>query len=158
MGRATPCCALGSRDRSLSVWLSSFKRPLVVIHDLFEDSILDLSWDASGSQLMACSWDGTIAVVTFRTDEIGEQMSFKEMTEMLDKYYGSSMNDITEIVIENPAMMHLKDTAKEAPVDETPKGPKKQIITKRKDGKKRITPAFIGGITASTPRPFGAKV
>ena len=29
---------------------------------------------------MACSWDGTIAVVTFRTDEIGEQMSFKEMT------------------------------------------------------------------------------
>ena len=51
-------------------------------------------------------------------------MSFKEMTEMLDKYYGSSMNDITEIVIENPAMMHLKDKAKEnAPVDEEPKGP-----------------------------------
>ena len=79
-GRGAPCCALGSRDRSLSVWLTSFKRPLVVIHDLFEDSILDLSWDSTGKQLMACSWDGTIAVVTFRTDEIGEQMSFKEMT------------------------------------------------------------------------------
>ena len=77
---------------------------------------------------------------------------------MLDKYYGSSMNDITDIVIENPAMMHLKDKTKEKPVEEAPKGPKTQIISKRKDGKKRITPAFIAGITASTPRPFGAKV
>ena len=45
---ATPCCAIGSRDRSISVWLTSLKRPLVVIHDLFEDSILDLTWDSKG--------------------------------------------------------------------------------------------------------------
>ena len=74
---ATPCCAIGSRDRSISVWLTSLKRPLVVIHDLFEDSILDLTWDSKGQILMATSWDGTIAVIEFRLDEIGEQMSFK---------------------------------------------------------------------------------
>ena len=42
-----------------------------------KDSILDLSWDSKGQMLMATSWDGTIAAVIFRTDEIGEQMSFK---------------------------------------------------------------------------------
>ena len=77
---------------------------------------------------------------------------------MLDKYYGSSMHDISDIVIENPAMMHLKDKTNQKPVEEAPKGPAKQIVTKRKDGKKRITPAFIAGISASTPKPFGAKV
>ena len=154
---ATPCCAIGSRDRSISVWLTSLKRPLVVIHDLFEDSILDLTWDSKGQILMATSWDGTIAVIEFRLDEIGEQMSFKAMTEMLEKHYGSSLHDISDIVIENPAMMHLKDKTKIQAEPVIPRGPKTQIVTKRKDGKKRITPAFIGGITSSTPKPFGTK-
>ena len=35
---------IGSRDRSVSVWLTSLKRPLFVCHDLFESSILDLAW------------------------------------------------------------------------------------------------------------------
>jgi len=154
---ATPCCAIGSRDRSISVWLTSLKRPLVVIHDLFEDSILDLTWDSKGQILMATSWDGTIAVIEFRLDEIGEQMTFKAMTEMLEKHYGSSLHDISDIVIENPAMMHLKNKTKIQAEPVIPRGPKTQIVTKRKDGKKRITPAFIGGITSSTPKPFGTK-
>ena len=155
---ATPCCALGSRDRSISIWLTSLKRPLVVIHDMFEDSILDLSWDSKGQILMATSWDGTIAVVEFREDEIGEQMTFKDMTLMLEKHYGSSVHDISDIVIENPAMMHFKDKQKQTTTAEIiPAGPKNQIIGKRKDGKKRITPAFIGGLPSSTPKPFGTK-
>ena len=98
----TPCCAIGSRDRSISVWLTSLKRPLVVVHDLFEDSILDLSWDAAGLILMATSWDGSIAVLQFRKDEVGEQLTFAEMSKMLEGHYGSAANDIGEIVIENP--------------------------------------------------------
>ena len=117
-----------------------------MIHDLFEDSILDLTWDSKGQILMATSWDGTIAVIEFRLDEIGEQMSFKAMTEMLEKHYGSSLHDISDIVIENPAMMHLKDKTKIQVEPVIPRGPKTQIVTKRKDGKKRITPAFIGRV------------
>lgn len=33
------CVAVGSRDRSLSIWFTSLKRPLLVIHDVFEDSV-----------------------------------------------------------------------------------------------------------------------
>lgn len=42
------CVAIGSRDRTLSVWLTALQRPMLVIHDLFQDSILDLSWSSDG--------------------------------------------------------------------------------------------------------------
>eukprot|EP00118_Oscarella_pearsei_P022632 m.264331 g.264331 ORF g.264331 m.264331 type:complete len:97 (+) comp40469_c0_seq45:906-1196(+) len=69
------CCALGSRDRSLSIWLTSLKRPLVVTHDLFQQSVIDLSWSSSGYELMLCSLDGTVAYVEFTPDELGKPIS-----------------------------------------------------------------------------------
>ncbi|KAI8434595.1 hypothetical protein MSG28_003133 [Choristoneura fumiferana] len=47
-GKKCCCAAVGARDRALSIWLTSLKRPLVVVHDLFADSVLDLSWSADG--------------------------------------------------------------------------------------------------------------
>ncbi|PIO40700.1 hypothetical protein AB205_0066300 [Aquarana catesbeiana] len=49
------CCAVGSKDRSLSVWLTCLKRPLVVIHDLFDKSIMDISWTLNGLGILM-SW------------------------------------------------------------------------------------------------------
>ncbi|KAJ2953000.1 hypothetical protein O0L34_g7380 [Tuta absoluta] len=49
-GKKYCCAAVGSRDRALSIWLTSLKRPLVVIHDLFGDSVLDLSWSSDGNK------------------------------------------------------------------------------------------------------------
>lgn len=72
------CCAIGSRDRSVSVWLTSLKRPLVVIKELFDDSVLDLSWHSDGLYLLACSWDGTIACIIFTASEIGTPLSASE--------------------------------------------------------------------------------
>ncbi|VVC98395.1 unnamed protein product [Leptidea sinapis] len=37
-GKKCCCAAVGSRDRALSIWLTSLKRPLVVIYNLFSDS------------------------------------------------------------------------------------------------------------------------
>ena len=67
------CIAIGSRDRSLSVWLTSLKRPLFVIHDVFESSILDLAWSKDGMVLLACSMDGSVAAVVLNEDELGEE-------------------------------------------------------------------------------------
>lgn len=72
------CCAIGSRDRSISVWLTSLKRPLVVIKDLFDDSVLDISWSSNGLHLLACSWDGSVACVNFTPSEIGSPLSVSE--------------------------------------------------------------------------------
>jgi protein HIRA/HIR1 len=45
--------ALGSRDRSISVWSTNLKRPFFVINDIFEQSVLDLSWSKDGRVLLA---------------------------------------------------------------------------------------------------------
>lgn len=46
------CLAIGSRDRCLSVWMTAMQRPLLVIRDLFTESILDLSWSHDGYVLL----------------------------------------------------------------------------------------------------------
>lgn len=72
--------AIGSRDRSVSVWCTHYSRPLVVVHDLFSDSVLDLSWSQIKDQtvLLACSTDGTIAALLMSEDELGTSLSAEE--------------------------------------------------------------------------------
>lgn len=71
-------CAVGSRDKSVSVWLTSLKRPLVVIQDLFAAPVLDITWSSSGLSLMACSLDGTVAYFEFTEKELGKAMSLED--------------------------------------------------------------------------------
>lgn len=71
-------CAIGSRDQSLSIWLTTMRRPLVVIRELFSNSVLDASWNSSGYQLMACSWDGTVAYIEFSEEELGKPLTKEE--------------------------------------------------------------------------------
>lgn len=80
----TPVCAVGSRDCSISVWMTSLLRPIMVVHDIFDDSILDLSWDSTGLILAATSWDGAAAFLHFREDELGSQISYADMNKMLE--------------------------------------------------------------------------
>ncbi|GFS07299.1 protein HIRA [Elysia marginata] len=107
------CCAIGSKDRSLSIWLTALKRPLVVMHDLFENSILDVSWSRSGLELMSCSIDGTVAFMDFTTEEIGQALSKEEEMNMLESVYGKSvsLHDAAtkkSQIIESAAMLNLQ--------------------------------------------------
>ncbi|CAK8689613.1 protein HIRA-like [Clavelina lepadiformis] len=161
------CCAVGSRDRSLSVWLTSLRRPLVVIHDLFENSVMDLSWSFSGFSLLCCSWDGSIAYVEFTPDEIGQTLTQEEKNKLHKETYGKTSDIVSQpLIIENPAMLAIQEKKVDqnastevvkAPV--TPiKYPTKQTETRTPTGRRRITPIFVapqeelGGI----PRPFGS--
>lgn len=164
------CCAIGSRDRSISVWLTSLKRPLVVIKDLFEDSVLDISWSSNGLHLLACSWDGTIACVVFSPEEIGSPLSVSEKNSLYERMYGKSLQrNLNQSytgsqIIENPELLNVIEEnilVMEAPMKEIPKvmappevvdSPKpsnilvpanKQIETRLPDGKRRITPMFL---------------
>ncbi|KYM81537.1 Protein HIRA like protein [Atta colombica] len=133
------CVAIGSRDRSLSVWLTSLKRPLVVIHELFTHSVLDASWSPCGLRLAACSWDGTAS-------------------SLHERLYGKPLVQGGCMVMEAPELLNLKQPASNQsfqvsapsipPVTNTVttpvKGPiNKQIETRTSDGKRRITPMFI---------------
>lgn len=43
-GNAQSMVALGGDDNSISIWRNVWKKPLVVLKDLFERQILDLCW------------------------------------------------------------------------------------------------------------------
>ena len=93
--------ALGSSEGTVSVWLAGIKRPLVVVHDLFTGSVLDISWsrtgvlrqgagnDARGSsltlapaqpghELVVSSMDGSVACLRLEEAEIGRFLNQKE--------------------------------------------------------------------------------
>jgi len=157
------CIAIGSRDRSLSVWLTSLKRPLFVIHDVFESSILDLAWSKDGMVLLACSMDGSVAAVVLNEEELGTPMSKESKSAMLKKVYGQTIGQFASAkptLIENPELLRLQhnggadseaDTeageergTNKASSASVVKGPlDKQIEMKTSDGRRRITPIFI---------------
>ncbi|XP_067163084.1 protein HIRA isoform X2 [Apteryx mantelli] len=104
------CCAVGSKDRSLSVWLTCLKRPLVVIHELFDKSIMDISWTLNGLGILVCSMDGSVAYLDFSQDELGDPLSEEEKSNIHQSTYGKSLAIMTEAqlsttIIENPEML-----------------------------------------------------
>ncbi|KAK0181769.1 hypothetical protein PV327_004023 [Microctonus hyperodae] len=156
------CVAIGSRDRSLSVWLTSLKRPLVVIQELFTHSVLDTSWSPCGLRLAACSWDGTVAFIEFTRQELGQPLDPTEQCNLHERLYGKPLIQGGCTVMEAPVLLDLKPPA--PPSQQTlvtqpmlnglstsnsmsvtsVKGPiNKQIETRTSDGRRRITPMFI---------------
>uniref|UniRef100_A0A182VNK0 Protein HIRA n=1 Tax=Anopheles merus TaxID=30066 RepID=A0A182VNK0_ANOME len=107
------CLAVGARDRSLSIWLTALQRPLVVIHDLFQDSILDLSWSCDGYTLLTCSGDGHIACLQFTAQELGTPLSEEDKNILYQRMYGKNANiDLTaqaekEMIVENSDFLNV---------------------------------------------------
>lgn len=105
------CLAIGSRDRCLSVWMTALQRPLLVIRDLFTESILDLSWSHDGYILLACSGDGTIACLQFNEDQLGKPLSEEDKNSLYQRMYGKDATiDISaqaekEMIIENADLL-----------------------------------------------------
>uniref|UniRef100_A0A8C8CU38 Protein HIRA n=1 Tax=Oncorhynchus tshawytscha TaxID=74940 RepID=A0A8C8CU38_ONCTS len=163
------CCAVGSKDRSLSVWLTSLKRPLVVIHDLFDKSIMDISWTLNGLGILVCSMDGTVAYLNFSQDELGDPLNEDEKNAIHQNIYGKSLAITTEAqlsttIIENPEMLKYQQERQRAEqanhrmtheaqahkltsvvngesLEDIRKNLlKKQVETRTADGRRRITP------------------
>ena len=160
-GTSYCCCAIGSRDRAVSIWLTALKRPLVVIHELFQNSVLDLSWSRSGYQLMACSWDGSVAYIEFKESELGQVIGIEEKENLFQRMYGKKSfvtgpNTKVSAVIEDPDWIQQQTvsttvdevtetrSSSRPPSQVVVKGPiDKQIETRLADGRRRITPVFI---------------
>lgn len=55
--------------------MTALQRPLVVVKDLFTDSILDVSWNTDHNIMLACSTDGTVAGLQFDANELGTPLT-----------------------------------------------------------------------------------
>lgn len=95
------CLAIGSRDSSLSIWLTTHQRPLCVIYDLFNESILDLSW--SKNILAACSTDGSIAVLMFTENELGTSLTHDDKVNFIFFHKHKQSNESYFIVLDKCA-------------------------------------------------------
>uniref|UniRef100_A0A914KGJ8 Protein HIRA n=1 Tax=Meloidogyne incognita TaxID=6306 RepID=A0A914KGJ8_MELIC len=94
------CFAIGSRDRSISIWLMpNFARPLVVVEKVFKDSVVDLSW--CDLTLAASSKDGVVRILKFSDNEIGNMLSTQETASIIEKLYGIKQHNTSDEHINN---------------------------------------------------------
>ncbi|CAG8460915.1 4287_t:CDS:10 [Racocetra fulgida] len=98
-------CAVGSQDHSISVWVTRNARPLFVCQKPFDHSVLDLAWSPDGTQLYACSYDGTVVVLQFLNKEFGTRVSEEEHEKLLTKYGFTAKEPI---VLESTTQLNLE--------------------------------------------------
>jgi protein HIRA/HIR1 len=78
--------ACAGADKSLSVWITSNARPIVVAQEMAAKSISDLAWSPDGKCLYATALDGTIVVVRFEDGELGWVTEMEENEKSLTKF------------------------------------------------------------------------
>ncbi|VDN15823.1 unnamed protein product [Dibothriocephalus latus] len=99
------CLALGSKDRSVSVWTTLGRRAFLVVRDLFANSVSDLTWSSDGKELLACSLDGSISYMAFTSEEIGEPLNVSEVTygqSLLDSLSSDGLSTLGPLTCEGP--------------------------------------------------------
>lgn len=148
-------CAVGSTDSVISVWKTNSMTPLVVVKDVFERQVLDLSWSNDGHHLYACSADGSTIAISFSDEELGDVVNKDDINQMLQNYpkpaipipaFGvpppvqQQQPPISNMMIDRPSQLTKQPsqlelmTANERPQPSTSGNPSK---------KKRIAPTLV---------------
>ncbi|XP_054811410.1 protein HIRA isoform X3 [Prosopis cineraria] len=107
--------AIGSQDRTITVWTTASPRPLFVAKHFFTQSVVDLSWSPDGYSLFACSLDGSVATFHFEVKELGQRLSDDELDELKKNRYGDVRGRQANLA-ESPAQLLLEAASlKQAP-------------------------------------------
>lgn len=99
--------AIGSQDRTITVWTTSSPRPLFVAKHFFSQSVVDLTWSPDGYSLFACSLDGTVATFHFEEREFGQRLSDSELDDLKKNRYGDVRGRQANLA-ESPAQLLLE--------------------------------------------------
>lgn len=91
-------CAVGSQDNGISVWCTQFSRAIVGVQNIFTQSVMDMCWNPDGLSLYACSYDGTIALIQFDTNEFGQKLSDSARIQAMGSYSTSAHHIIPESI------------------------------------------------------------
>ncbi|XP_023756862.1 protein HIRA [Lactuca sativa] len=103
--------AIGSQDRTITVWTTASARPLFVAKHFFSQSVVDLSWSPDGYSLFACSLDGTVATFHFEVKELGHRLTEIELEELKKSRYGDVIIRQSNLA-ESPAQLLLEAASK----------------------------------------------
>lgn len=102
--------AIGSQDRTITVWTTASPRPLFVAKHFFTQSVVDLSWSPDGYSLFACSLDGSVATFHFEVKELGQRLTDDELDELKKSRYGDVRGRQANLA-ESPAQLLLEAAA-----------------------------------------------
>lgn len=95
--------ACAGADKSLSVWITSNARPIVVAQEMAAKSISDLAWSPNGKCLYATALDGTIVAVRFEEGELGYAVEMEENEKSLTKFgtnrKGAGITETTDALL-----------------------------------------------------------
>jgi WD40 repeat protein len=93
--------AIGSHDCVLSLWSTRRATPLLILTEVWSDSILDLSWSADGHTLLVASHDGSIVALRIEQAVFGGRPATKqEQEDRLCTLYGDAHNDGTGLGVD----------------------------------------------------------
>ncbi|KAH1225246.1 Protein HIRA [Glycine max] len=156
--------AIGSQDRTITVWTTASPCPLFVAKHFFTKS-------PNGYSLFACSLDESVATFHFEVKELGRRLSDAELDELKRNRYGDLLpsKKVVSDVRQNQTVekgyddVHIASKKAEPQVDDCKKSggtigdglsnatasvrisnPVKQREYRRPDGRKRIIPEAVG--------------
>ncbi|KZT68397.1 histone transcription regulator 1 [Daedalea quercina L-15889] len=160
--------ALGADDRAVSVWQTKSARPLIVAKEVFERQIMDLSWSQDGLTLYAVSSDGTMAVFSFKPEEL-EGIAPQSAQEQYLKKFGFVSPPLPsgyshEVPVDarqasgsarmtpppSPGRAEAKSLQTQTGFGTSANGGEQinQLVAKRK-AKKRIQPSLVGSVPSA---------
>ncbi|MCJ1478960.1 HIR complex subunit [Lambiella insularis] len=105
--------ACAGQDKTLSVWITSNPRPVLITQELAMKSISDLAWSPNGTTLFVTSLDGTITTIAFEEGDLGHSVSVEENEKALAKFGGGRRG---VGIIEGPEGLLLEEKSKEGEI------------------------------------------
>ncbi|KAJ5684681.1 uncharacterized protein N7477_001026 [Penicillium maclennaniae] len=135
--------ACAGADKSLSVWITSNARPIVVAQEMAAKSMSDLAWSPDGKCLFATALDGTIVAARFEDGELGYAVEMEENEKSLTKFgtnrKGAGITETTDGLL-------LEEKSKAGEI----KGVEGRMGALMGDGHAAAEPAVNGG---TAPQP-----
>ncbi|KAJ3132949.1 HIR complex subunit [Physocladia obscura] len=99
-------CAIAGQDCGISIWWTARPFAAASVLDVFNHTVLDLSWSSDGFTLYACSYDGSVVALTFSKNEFGIPVS-PEATESTLMKYG--YQKVKQAIPESTTQLDLED-------------------------------------------------
>lgn len=148
------CMATCDQRGCVAIWMTPLGRARVVIRDLFETSIHDVSWAANGRELYICADEGTVCLLHFKIGELGTALSDEDRERIRTSTYGRSAEVHAPLLPASVSQLATTTVVTPAVPKPVPrKEPKRVVTTVNKTNASSTTPNITIAHTTGSNAP-----